>query len=117
MAWDRLVSAGRKLVILGFWRAEQLAPTFVLHFSLQGYRKPVSMFTTCLLPAGKRMERIRPVARTACSRRRISGRAMELVNGHESFLSLSNRGALSILDTSFKFTRASYLASGNHGQL
>ena len=37
---------------------------------------------------------------------------MELVNGHESFLALSNRGALSILDASFKFERASYLASG-----
>ena len=38
------------------------------------------------------------VARTVPSRRRMSGRAMELVNGHESFLALSNRGALSIFD-------------------
>ena len=37
---------------------------------------------------------------------------MELINGHESFLALSNRGALSILDASFKFARASYLVSG-----
>ena len=37
---------------------------------------------------------------------------MELVNGHESFLALSNRGALSILDASFKFARASCLVSG-----
>ena len=39
------------------------------------------------------------------------GRAMELFIGHESFLALSNRGALSILDASFKFARASYLVS------
>ena len=31
---------------------------------------------------------------------------MKLVDGHESFLALSNRGALSILDASFKFARA-----------
>ena len=37
---------------------------------------------------------------------------MELVNGHESFLALSNRGTISILDASFKFARASYLMSG-----
>ena len=35
--------------------------------------------------------------------RRIGGLAMELVNGHESFLALTSRGALSILDASFKF--------------
>ena len=37
---------------------------------------------------------------------------MEIVHGHESFLALSNRGALSILDASFKFARASRLISG-----
>ena len=42
----------------------------------------------------------------------VSGRAMKLVNGHASFLALSNRSALSILDASFKFVRASYLVSG-----
>ena len=36
---------------------------------------------------------------------------MNLLNGHESFLALSNRGALSILDASFKLARASYLVS------
>ena len=55
--------------------------------------------------------RTRSVARTVSSRRRICGRAMEFVNGHESFLALSNRGALPILDASFKFARASYLVS------
>ena len=39
-------------------------------------------------------------------------RAKEFVNGHESFLALSNRGALSILDDSFKLARAYYLDSG-----
>ena len=49
---------------------------------------------------------------TVSWRRRISGRTMELVNGHESFLALSNRGALSIVDASFKYARASYLNCG-----
>ena len=61
---------------------------------------------------GKRIARIRLVARTVSSRCRVSGRAMELVNGHESFLALSDRGALSILDASFKFAQASYLVAG-----
>ena len=37
---------------------------------------------------------------------------MELVDGHESFLALSNRGALSILDASFKFARAPHWVFG-----
>ena len=37
---------------------------------------------------------------------------MELVNGHEPFLALSNRGALSFLDAGFKFARASYSVAG-----
>ena len=59
----------------------------------------------------KRISRIRSAARTVSSRRRKSGRAMELVNGHESVLALTNRGALSILDARFKFAQASYLVS------
>ena len=90
------------------------------------------MFTTYLLPAEVQMipvmkchqptriaveranglARIRSVARTVSSRRRICGRAMELVNGYGSFLALSNRRALSILDASFKFAWASYLVAG-----
>ena len=74
----------------------------------------VSPANSCFSGTGKRIARIRSVARarTVSSRRRISSRAMELVNRHESFLALSNRGALSILDASFKFARASYLVSG-----
>ena len=64
----------------------------------------------------KRIARIRSVARTISSRRRINGRAIELVNGHESFLALSSRGALSILDSSFKFAWASYSVSESHGR-
>ena len=60
---------------------------------------------------GKRISRVRSVARTVSKRRRTGGRAMELVSGHESSLALSNRG-LSILDASFKFARASCLVSG-----
>ena len=61
---------------------------------------------------GKRISRIRSVARTVSSRRRISGRAMEFVNGHESLLAFSKCGALSILDASFKLARASDSVAG-----
>ena len=37
---------------------------------------------------------------------------MDLVNGQEHFQALYNRGALPILDASFKFARASNLVSG-----
>ena len=57
---------------------------------------------------GMRISRIRSVAR----RRRFCGRAMELGSGQEFFLALSNRGALSILDASYKFARASDVVSG-----
>ena len=40
---------------------------------------------------------------------------MELVNGRESLLALSNRGALSIVDASFNFAWASYLVSAEPG--
>ena len=72
----------------------------------------VSPASACCCGTGKRISRICSGARTVSSRRRFSGRAMELVNGHESFLALSNRGALSILDASFKFARSSYLVAG-----
>ena len=64
----------------------------------------------CQLPT-RIAARVRSVARTVSSRRRISGRAMELVNGHESILAHGNRGALSILDASFKFARSSLFGS------
>ena len=96
------------------------------------FRKPVWLFTDISLASGKadvlvyavcpanaycsgtdkRTSRILPVARAVSSRRRNSGRAMELVTGHESFLALSNRGALSILDASFKCARPSFLIAG-----
>ena len=57
------------------------------------------------------MARIRPAARTVSVPRRVSVRAMELISGHDSFLALSNRGGLSILDASFKFARALFLVS------
>ena len=53
----------------------------------------------------------RSVARTVSLRCRISGRAMELVNVHESFLALSSRRALSIFGARFQFARASFLVS------
>ena len=56
--------------------------------------------------SGKRISRIRSVARTVSSRRRINGRAMGLVNGHDAFLALCNRGAPSILDASFQVAQA-----------
>ena len=136
-AWrlDHLVSADRLLTISGDRGANC---TNVHHACLIAgvVKSQSSMFTTylssaevptfrvtkCLQPTDnccgtvKRISRIRSVARTVSSRRRIGWRAMELVNRHESFLALSNRGALSVLDTSFKFARASYLVLGNHGQ-
>ena len=39
MAWDRLVSGGRMLTILGFWLAPQIALTFILHVSFAGVKK------------------------------------------------------------------------------
>ena len=77
------------------------------HASLQVNRESFSMFTTQPMPAksacyevsranshsggtGKRISRMRSVARTVSPRRRISGLAMELVNGHESFRALNS---------------------------
>ena len=119
MAWNRLASVGRMLTILGFWLVVKISQTSISHVSSKVYRKPASMITTYPLPAGmptfptnaycsrtgKRTSRIRSVARTVSSRRRNVGRA-------ESFLALSNRGLLSILDASFKFARASDFISG-----
>ena len=87
---------------------------------MQVYRRLVSvcvqMFSImeCHQPTrvGKRLTRSRSVACTVVSRRSICGRAMELVNGHESFLAPSTRGAHSILDSSFNFARASYFVAG-----
>ena len=56
---------------------------------------------------GKRIARVRSVARTISSRRRICGRAMELVDGHESSLALSSRGKLQVrAGVLFEFRRA-----------
>ena len=71
----------------------------------------VSLANSCCGGAGKQKSCMRSVGRTVSSRRRISGRAMEFFSGHESFVALSNRGALSILDASFKFPRASCLVT------
>ena len=71
----------------------------------------VSPANSCCGGAGKQKSCMRSVGRTVSSRRRISSRAMEFVSGHESFVALSNRGDLSILNASFKFPRASYLVT------
>ena len=101
----RLIAGYRKLVsVFTMWHT----PAEVPMFSVMKCRRPSHI----VVERGKRLSRMRSVARTVSSRRRISGRAMELVNGHESFLTRRNRGALSILDTGFKFARASYLIPG-----
>ena len=46
--------------------------------------------------SANRIVRDRAVARAVVFRWRINGRAVELVNGHESLLVLSSRGALSM---------------------
>ena len=117
MSWDRLVSVGRVLAILGFWLAAQSPLTFTSRVSLQAPAE-VQMFSVvkCHQPTrlggtGKRIAPFHSVARMVSSSRRISGRGMELVSGLESFFGVQ-RGALSICDASFKFARASYLVSG-----
>ena len=57
------------------------------------------------------------VARNVSPRRRIGGRTMEFVIDHEYFLGLSNRGAFSIFDASFKFARASIRVQEGLSQL
>ena len=113
MAWDRLVSVGRMLTIFGFWRAGQTAPTFISHVSKQVKRAGFDVHDLSLASgsadvlgyegspahfhcsgAGSSTALVRSVARTVSSHRRISGRAMEVVSGHESFLARSNRGLL-----------------------
>ena len=114
MVWDPLTSVGRMLTILGFWLAAQTVLTFILHVSLQVHRKAgldvhdISLSSVianvlgyevspaCYSGPGKRIARIRSVVWTVSSRLPGSGRAMELVNGHESFLALTIPGALSI---------------------
>ena len=96
---DSVASAGRMLTILGLWLAAQTARKFISHVSLQVYRKAgldvhdislasgsadvlgyeVSLANAYCSGTGKRMSRIRSVARTVSSRRRTSGRAMGLV--------------------------------------
>ena len=88
------------LTNLGFSLVAQTALTFISHVSLQVYKKPVhdialasgsadvlgyevSLANANCSGAGKRISR--SVARTVSSPRRVSSRAMELVNGHESF--------------------------------
>ena len=109
MAWDPVASHSLMPTIWGFWVAVKTALASISHVSLQVYKK-TGLGVHDISLAG-RIARIRSVAQTVSSRRRICGRAMELVNGHKSFLALSNRGALSILDANFKFARASFLVS------
>ena len=132
MAWDPLASVGRTLNILGFWLGENCTNVHVARLSagvhkagLHVHDKEIYIYIYHLQAVGQMlltMKCLQPtrLAVTRASgdhvqshgRRRISGRAMELVNGHESFSALSNRGALSMLDASFKFARASSLVSG-----
>ena len=47
--------------------------------------------------------KVREAACAAMNRRTMSGRAMELPLEHDSLLSLASRGAVSVLDASYKF--------------
>ena len=131
MAWDPLASVGRMRTI--FWILVRGANCTSVHLarSIAGVQKvsldvhdisrasgsagvlgyEVSPADAYCSGAGKRISRLLSVARTVSSRRRINGRAMELVNGHDSFLALCNRGALSILDASFQLAQAPYKVS------
>ena len=68
-------------------------PAVVQMFSVMKSHRP----THIAVQRAKGLARIRSVARTVSSRPRIS----------RTFLALSNHGALSIFDASFKFARAS----------
>ena len=137
VAWHPVASDGLMLTIMGFWLAVRTALTFISHVSLQVYKKAgldvhhisrasgsadvlgyeVSPVNACCSGTSKRISRIRSVARTV-SRRRILGRAMQLVNGHGSFLALSNRGVLnrSLMPASKLHGRPTRFQE-NHGQL
>ena len=129
MAWDPLASVGRVLTILKILARGANCTDVHLARLIAGVQKAgldvddislasgsadfigyeVSPANTYCSGTGKRMSPICSVARTVSSRRRMSE---GLVNGRESFLTLSNRGALSILDASFKFARTSDLTAG-----
>ena len=127
MVWEALASVGRMLSLVVGWRgrgreegiglAARTALTFMLHVSLQVSRKPVSMFTTYPCQWKCRCSRPRSVPLLQWNKqteityslqshgrslrpRRISGRALECVNCHES-----------LCDASFKLSRACYLVS------
>ena len=131
MAWDPLASVGRVLTIVGSVRGGNCTDVHLARLIAGVQKAGLDVHDISLArgsayvlgyevtPANaycsgtdKRISLFRSVARTISSRRRIGGRAMVLVNDHESFLALSNRGALSILDASSKFTRASDLVPG-----
>ena len=49
------------------------------------------------------MLRLRSALRVLMHRRRVSGRVVQLIAGHLSFGSIASRGALSLLDSVYKF--------------
>ena len=114
MAWDPLAFVGRMLTIFGVLtrgaNCNDVHLARLIAADVLGYE--LSPCTTNCSRTSKRIARIRSVAKTVSVRHRISGRATELINGHESLLALSDRGALPILDASCKFARAPYLVSG-----
>ena len=62
-------------------------------------------------PTLKRLWRVRDAARAVAGRRTVSGRALEMLLGHETFLSLAVRAGLSIFHASYKFVHHSYLVA------
>ena len=57
----------------------------------------------------RRIWKVREAARAAMRRRTLSGRALGHLVGHECFIALGSRVALSVLDASCKFCRATCL--------
>ena len=51
----------------------------------------------------KRMFRLRPGLPVLMHRRRVSGKVVQLIAGHLSFGAITSRGALSFLDSVYKF--------------
>ena len=103
-------AAGRMLTIMVFSLATQTAPTFILHVSLQVYKRARLDVHDIILASGRALGYEVSVPNVYCSGtgKRISrirsSRTYGLFapshqrsgNGHEYFQALTNRGALSI---------------------
>ena len=64
--------------------------------------------TLCTRLTPERFHRVRQGICGLLLRRRVSGRAVEIILGHATFCALANRRLLSIFNAAYKFVRSSY---------